>query len=94
MNPIREGVCRNDHIKTGLGTEQVSPAFMVQVRESIKRLAHVLIHQTIAREDVLSQDLIIRVGEMHVKSASFQSKNVGCLILGVTQSDPSNRILL
>jgi hypothetical protein len=45
LNPIREGPCRNDHIKTRPGTKHLSPALMIQARENLRCLAHVLIHQ-------------------------------------------------
>jgi hypothetical protein len=47
MNPIREGVSRNNYIKSRLGAEHFSPALMVQSWENLRRLAHVLIHQII-----------------------------------------------
>jgi hypothetical protein len=49
INPIREGVCRNTHIKTRPRTERFSPALMVQARERLRRETHALIHQTISR---------------------------------------------
>jgi hypothetical protein len=94
INPIREGVCRDDHIISRSETEHFLPALMVQARESLRRLAHVLIHQTIATQYRKRELLPVNPRRERWNKIACESTGTSFLVIVPFTADRSRREIL